>query len=169
MARTGKDNAQRNLQRSLIEAAGRGDAREVKRLLQQGARANCRVLYGAEPLPIVAWVYMQWESLQCENPDEAEARFADYAETVRTLVQAGAPVDARDSLGNTTLMEAALSGHTCWIRLLLRLGANPNAANDHYRETPLTAASQLAPPEAVWNLLQAGANVTSLPMMVFLP
>ncbi|MCS6950204.1 MAG: ankyrin repeat domain-containing protein [bacterium] len=102
------------------------------------------------------WTYKGWENLQLS---EAESRFADYAETVRTLVRAGAPIDARNSLGNTTLMEAALSGDACWIRLLLSLGADPNATNDHYRETPLTAASHLGHPDAVRELIRGGANV----------
>ncbi|MCS6950205.1 MAG: hypothetical protein NZ520_07090 [bacterium] len=41
----------RDLQARLAEAARRGDVHEVKRLLRQGAKANCRVLYGAELSP----------------------------------------------------------------------------------------------------------------------
>lgn len=58
---------------------------------------------------------------------------------VQTLIRQGAPVDARDRLGRTALMLAAMHSQTATVQKLLALGANP-ALVDH---EGLTAA-QLA-------------------------
>lgn len=48
---------------------------------------------------------------------------------VELLVQAGAPIDARDGFGNTPLMVAAANGLVASVKLLLARGADPSARN----------------------------------------
>ncbi len=49
--------------------------------------------------------------------------------TVQQLIEAGAPVDARDKDGLTPLMLACMNLQEENIRLLVRAGANPHARN----------------------------------------
>ncbi len=140
------------LQQRLVTAAQQGDHKQVKRLLKHGGRANVRVTIGCSQQPLLHEV-LSW----CDE-ETLRYRFHDYAEVIKALVRAGAPLEARDELGNTALMQACLAGQLRIIRLLLHLGANPNAANED-GETPLTATSDLGPPEAVRELIRWGADV----------
>ena len=51
-----------------------------------------------------------------------------YAEKVRTLLEAGASVDAADVDGWTPLMIAAAAGHTVTVHVLVDAGADINAS-----------------------------------------
>lgn len=46
---------------------------------------------------------------------------------LKQLIEAGADVNASDSVGDTALMRAAQRGHTEMVQMLLAAGANPNA------------------------------------------
>ncbi len=55
-----------------------------------------------------------------------------HVEVARVLVEAGAPIDARDSYGNTPLWKAVFAfqgGEPTLIRLLLDAGADPDSKN----------------------------------------
>ncbi|TAL43997.1 MAG: ankyrin repeat domain-containing protein, partial [Salinibacterium sp.] len=55
-----------------------------------------------------------------------------HFEVARLLLEAGAPVDARDSFGNTRLWRAVFAfqgGDPALIRLLLAAGADPDVKN----------------------------------------
>lgn len=58
---------------------------------------------------------------------------------IRTLVAAGAALDAAGDLGNTPLHEAAMSGRARSVALLLALGANACISND-FGQTALRVA-----------------------------
>jgi ankyrin repeat protein len=67
-----------------------------------------------------------------------------HAEVVRTLIQAGAPLDHINNLGWTALIESIVLGdgglrHTDTLRELVNAGANVNLA-DRNGQTPLSLA-----------------------------
>jgi len=59
-------------------------------------------------------------------PDDLqEAARTGHALQVEILIRQGAPIDARDNVGRTALMLAAMSGQATAVQKLLALGANP--------------------------------------------
>jgi len=69
-----------------------------------------------------------------------------HAETVQTLIAAGAPLDHVNNLGWTALIEAVILGdggarHTAVLRALLKAGADPSLS-DRNGETPLRLATE---------------------------
>ncbi|MFT5086063.1 MAG: ankyrin repeat protein [Candidatus Latescibacterota bacterium] len=52
-------------------------------------------------------------------------------ELTRTLIEAGAEVDARGRIGNTALIYAAQEGHAGIVKMLVKAGANITAHNDY--------------------------------------
>jgi hypothetical protein len=84
------------------------------------------------------------------------ARGGDGA-TLRRMLDAGEPVDARDDRDMTPLHHAAAMGHLDAAGMLLDRGADPNAraAGDM---TPLHFASMLARPEMAGLLMRRGAR-----------
>jgi len=85
----------------------------------------------------------------CEGGHEATVRLLLYNE------KNPVPVDCPDTYGNTPLHEAAKSGRTAIVRILLAKQAPANAINN-YNETPLHAAALGGHAETVKCLLQEG-------------
>eukprot|EP00730_Choanoeca_flexa_P005777 TRINITY_DN12020_c1_g1_i8.p1 TRINITY_DN12020_c1_g1~~TRINITY_DN12020_c1_g1_i8.p1 ORF type:complete len:1180 (+),score=177.83 TRINITY_DN12020_c1_g1_i8:115-3654(+) len=81
-----------------------------------------------------------------------------HDDIVRTLIQHGCYVDARDEDGATALHYAVSSGRAQVMDILLEHGCNVDAA-DRARQTPLFKACRSAQPSAVARLLAAGADV----------
>jgi ankyrin repeat protein len=120
-------------------AARGGDADLVKALVEAGANAGARTVFGAyTPLHLAA---------------ERGA-----APIVKALVAAGAAVDARTNTGATPLMLAASAGDTAAISALLDAGANVNAEETDRLQTPLIFAATANRLEAVKLLLGRGAD-----------
>ncbi|XP_075703399.1 protein phosphatase 1 regulatory subunit 16A [Rhinoderma darwinii] len=94
---------------TLLEAAARNDAEEVRRLLQGGYSAN---LYNEDGLTALH---------QC--------CIDDYEEIVRLLIDAGADVNACDSELWTPLHAAATCGHLHLVELLIKSNAALLAVN----------------------------------------
>lgn len=81
-----------------------------------------------------------------------------HEETVRFLVEAGAPIDPVITKGRSPLHLAARYGHVSILKLLLAQGLVPNK-NSWDRESLLHQAAQGAQPEMVQFLLQNDADV----------
>jgi ankyrin repeat protein len=85
--------------KEFLEAAAKGNAEEVKRLL--GRRVN--VNQGDEQ----AWTPLHW------------AAQGGHTDVARLLLDAGADVEAKTREGNTPLFPAVFNGHIEMVRLLL--------------------------------------------------
>ena len=97
----------------LHQAAVAGDASEVARLISEGEDVAAVDASLFTPLHFA-----------CQQ---------GHLEAARVLVAAGAPVDARDSYGNTPLWRAVFAfqgGDPELIRLLLDAGADPDCKNN---------------------------------------
>jgi ankyrin repeat protein len=78
---------------------------------------------------------------------------------VQRLVNNGAPVDARDALGSTPLLDAAWAGNTAIAGFLIQHGADVNARHTEAGSSPLQYAVLTSHIELVRLLLKAGARV----------
>ena len=77
---------------------------------------------------------------------------------VRTLLDAGVPVDAPARHGNTALLFAAGKGHLDVVRLLVEHGADVNAKERFFGATPLGEALQGKYTAVALFLLEKGAT-----------
>lgn len=109
----------RKLEIEFRTAVLHGDLKKVEDLLQKGAYD-------------IADKGGDWSALcaACSN---------GHAEIVRLLLTAGMDPDARDSFGNTPLMNAAIYGKTDIAGMLVEHGANP-----HERDAQGMTAKELA-------------------------
>jgi hypothetical protein len=137
---------------ALLKAAGRGDARSVKRLLDKGADVDSASVH-------------KWTALM-------EAASQGHREVVRVLLDHGARVNARRQgfpfvltpmgsvipYGETALMAACSSGDPEIVRMLIDKGAKVNLERkDNW--TALQAASYAGHTRIVSMLLAKGARV----------
>lgn len=127
----------------LIEAIRSGDKNQVNTLLQQGADANARDIYGATALMVAA--------------------HAGNLELVDALLAAGAEVDAKDELGWTALIKACYNdvedrGYPEVVSRLIGAGADPNVKIG-YGIRPLMLAAGYGEAAVCEALLAGGADV----------
>ena len=112
---------------------------ELKKLLAEGANPNEKLFLGFAPVffPIIY-----------QNVD-----------ALRAMVEKGADIHAKDSMGSTTLMWAAFNdtGNTELVEELLKLGIDPNAKNKN-GETALTWAIRRGYTPVIITLRKAGAS-----------
>eukprot|EP00929_Paragymnodinium_shiwhaense_P100432 TRINITY_DN62750_c0_g2_i1.p1 TRINITY_DN62750_c0_g2~~TRINITY_DN62750_c0_g2_i1.p1 ORF type:complete len:663 (-),score=133.68 TRINITY_DN62750_c0_g2_i1:176-2164(-) len=95
---------ERRQEQQFLAACERGDAQEVRLLLQHGVLPDCTDQYGNTGLVVAA--------------------FAGHLQTTQTLLAAGASVDIQAADGVSALMQASLCGHTEVSRCLLSADAN---------------------------------------------
>lgn len=124
----------------LIDAARRGDANAVKKLIQKGADVNAK-----------------------NNPSGTALIFAalnGHTEIVDILIKNGAEVNARNKIGSTALHSAAYYGHTEVVKILIENGADVNAK---YKNggTALHSASFNGHIEVVKLLIRNGIDINS--------
>ena len=74
------------------------------------------------------------------DPIHDAAKVGDLA-AVQAQLDAGVDVNAKDWLGGTALLEAAIKGHKEVVELLIAKGADVNA-KDKYGKTPLYLAAE---------------------------
>ena len=127
----------------LIFAAGEGDAKTVKSLLDSGVDVHQRSKDGESALHVAA--------------------IRGSMETAQHLLRAGALVDARTPRGGTLHMTptmwALYHGHAELVELLLRAGADPNAEDENGKS--LLVMAQEARQPAIEAMLRAKIAVTS--------
>ena len=95
-----------------------------------------------------------------ESPLHGAAWCGDLAE-VRRLIEGGADVNWRDSIGETALFGAAASGYVDVVRVLLDAGADLNIAEQSIGYTPLHWAASHGNLETIRVLVEAGADPTA--------
>lgn len=110
---------------ALHVAAFRGDAAQVRRLLEQGFAPDVADHQGFTPLHLAA---QEWRE-----------------EAARALLDAGALVDPKNKVGNIPLFVAVFNsrGRGDLISLLRERGADPTLQNSHGK-TPLSLARLIA-------------------------
>ena len=123
----------------LIRAAKEGDIQAIKRIIYQG------------------WIYPRMILSQFYNKSHLGIR-KTIAEFVGIY---GIDLDATDNVGDTALHYASHNGKPDCVEILLRFGANVNAADDNYGLTALHYASYEGKPNCVWILCKMGANINS--------
>jgi hypothetical protein len=91
------------------------------------------------------------------QPEWEDAAKAGDVATVRSLLDSGGDIDARDRYGQTALMLAAHHGHEALVDLLIEHGANLDVTAK-YSLSALMLAVIAGHTEIVRRLVQAGAN-----------
>jgi ankyrin repeat protein len=136
----------------LHRAAYAGDVRQVRALLQAGARPDAANRYGMTPLALAA--------------------SAGSADLVTLLVESGASVRAADAAlrdGQTTLMLAARAGNADAVAVLLKHGADPNAAERRTGTTALMWAALDDRGGVIRTLVRAGGAVNARSTLTSFP
>jgi ankyrin repeat protein len=138
-------------------AVSAGHYRMVELLIQNGADVNpyASPTHGGEWPPLHDALYHRWSSIAA------------------LLIQNGAKIDAKDSVGFTALHWAVARGDAEAVRMLLKHGARVDTQADWYAvwaghplgdprtfETPLHTAVERALPQMVELLLANGAPLT---------
>lgn len=126
----------------LLDAAERGDAAEIKRLLAAGADVNAADKDGGTALDAAAYyghadcvkiLLAAGADVHAVNIDGWTALMAaanrGKTEVVKLLLAAGADVNAAANAGQTVLMVAVINGHVEVVKVLLAAGANPKAVD----------------------------------------
>lgn len=162
----------------LIVAAAKDNAIVVRLLLNAGATVSLRNNIGATALEFAA-VNGSEEAVKAlvaagANPNAADdkglnpihrASIEGHSVVVQELVNAGGDITIRageNTPGDTALGIAAHNGHLDLVKLLLELGADVDAENTMYKQTPMhRAASENAGPVLV-ALIDAGGTVDYL-------
>jgi len=157
--------------KSLIEAAEKGDVEQLELLISRGANVNVKDQKGMTPLHLAAKeghediaeiliskganinaIYGEWGV-----PLHLAAR-EGHAEVAELLIDKGTDVNAHGPYGHTSLQYATNHGHVNVIELLISKGADIEA-RDNWDTTPLIAAARWNHPELVKLLLDRGANI----------
>jgi ankyrin repeat protein len=124
--------AQGNRDAGLIDAARRGDAAALRKLIGEGASVQARDGRGATAL--------------------LAATHGNHVEAARLLIAAGADVNARDNIEDTPFLYAGAEGRNEILKMTLAAGADLKSTN-RYGGTALIPAAHHGHPETVKILL----------------
>ncbi|HKY87357.1 MAG TPA: ankyrin repeat domain-containing protein [Pseudorhodoplanes sp.] len=125
-------HAQSNRDAALIDAAKRGDAAALRKLIGEGASVKARDGRGATAL--------------------LTATHGNHVEAARLLIAAGADVNAKDNIEDTPFLYAGAEGRTEILKMTLAAGADLGSTN-RYGGTALIPAAHHGHPETVKILL----------------
>ncbi len=130
---------QKQLDFTLWNATKRGDAVEVRNLLEKGANPNIRNVEGDTLLmmaseygylPIVQALLKKGSKVNAKNNDEGTALMAAARggshDVIKQLIFNGAEIEAESKNGITALIAATQQGHFSAVKALLDGGADPN-------------------------------------------
>jgi ankyrin repeat protein len=125
---------------ALISAANRGDAKTVRRLLEQGANVEARD--DAERTPLIA------------------AAYGNHVEAAEALVEAGADVNAKDETVQSAYLisTSEVGDDPRLLDLTLKNGADVKSL-DSYDGTGLIRAAERGYPKVVDRLLETNIDV----------
>ena len=166
---------QSTLSSEFFTALRKGDVRQIREALDNGAAVNARDAHGNTPLILEA-SYGNAASMKLLLERGAQVNVAnaegatpliraayDY-EKARLLVDRGADVNARSALGETPLILAARTADSHrTVKLLLDHGADAKATNNFGATTIISAAAG-GDVESARLLIQHGANVNAMPL-----
>ncbi len=130
-------DAERAAWAPLHEAAWRGDAAAIGRLLAAGAAVDARDGYGRTPLHV--------------------ATYARRGDAIRRLAAAGADLGALEHDRYDAVTIASVADDEPTLALLLELGASAKLVTSRYDGTALIAAAHLGHDGVVRRLIAAGA------------
>ena len=123
----------------LTEAARRGDAATIRRLISEGVDVNGRAVSGNSAL---------WYA----------AASREDIDITQTLLEAGADPGLRDWNGNPVLSDVIWNENLTMLKLLVESGANVNGT-DRYGSPPLDPAVSRGNIEILQYLVDSGADV----------
>jgi uncharacterized protein len=155
--------------RALARAAGRGNIRQIEKLVSEGVDVNARGTQGATPLFWAMRNYRGFKRLLELGADPnvvyadgnhvmiASTELRDRRILQSALEHGGNPnLATGDSFGNTPIFEAMSTGFDV-VDLLLAHGADIDAI-DKFGSSPVLVAAGRGDFEAVYNLLERGAD-----------
>ena len=162
---------------ALAEASHHGRLKTVELLLERGARYDIGSKSGFGALSIAAHKGQDAviRALVAKGADVEQTGYGSknvelsatplmravlfsYPETVETLIDLGANVDARNMLGRTALMLAAEKCYVECAAILIQRGANVNLQSTDNMQTALIIAAYKGSEEICLLLLKANAN-----------
>ena len=153
---------------ALAEAAGQGDLRGVRELLDMGTNPDRPISFASAlahaaaggHAPVIELLLQRGADIEGGtglSPLACAAR-KGLDEIVRLLLERGANIEADNGGPGTALFQAAAEGHLSTVRLLLGLGAAVDAKTEK-RATPLLVATADGHLDVVARLIEAGADL----------
>jgi len=161
---------------ALVEAAGRGDLAQVRRLVEGGASVETRDARGRTPvlaatdgnhLEVVRYLIARGADVNAQDAQKDSAFLLASArgstDIVRATLQAGADLRSTNRYGGTGLIPACHHGHVDTVRLLLTTNIDVNHVNNlgwtALLEAVILGDGGTAHAQIVQMLIARGANV----------
>ena len=137
---------------AFVEAIKMGDAKKVGEFLRAGANPNAEFKSQTPP--------GLWETATFEATPLSYAAGDGNLEIAQLLLDHSADPNLRDSDSDTALMAAASCGYVAIVELLLKCGADIDAAHPHQVVTAFHAACLRNQPDCAAALVRSGCDTT---------